>query len=80
METRTTNQLDDEMCTILQRTDFCEDNTIKLYSSMMQIFLILTRQNESEKDRLNLIFSPEESWPFLTLLEQHHCYLHRKEQ
>lgn len=44
MGTRTTNRLDDEMCTILQRTDLCEDNTIKLYSSVMQMFLRLTRQ------------------------------------
>lgn len=53
MGTRTTNRLDDEMCTILQRTDLCEDNTIKLYSSVMQMFLRLTRQMSLKTELTN---------------------------
>lgn len=65
-----TNRLDDEMRTILQRADLCEDDKIKLYNSALQRYLRLTRQNESEKDRLNLIYPPEEPRPLPTLPEQ----------
>lgn len=53
------SRLDNEMRTILQRTDISEDDKIKLYNNVLQRFLRLTRQNDSEKDLLKLIQSPE---------------------
>lgn len=57
--TTAVSRLDDDMKTILQRTDLSEDDKIKLYNSVLQRFLRLTRQNDSEKDVLNLIQPPE---------------------
>ncbi|XP_032081574.1 uncharacterized protein LOC116514209 [Thamnophis elegans] len=64
------DRLDDEMRNILQRHDLSEDDKIKLYNSVLQRYLRLTRQNESEKDKLNLIYPPGEPQPPPTLPEQ----------
>lgn len=70
MGTVAANRLDDEMRTVLQRADLGEEEKIKLYNSVLQRFLRLTRQNESEKDRLNLIYPSEEPQQPQALSEQ----------
>ncbi|KAG8139282.1 hypothetical protein E2320_002074 [Naja naja] len=52
--------LDNDMRAIFQRMDLSEDDKIKLYNLVLQRFLKLTRQNDSEKDILNLIHAPED--------------------
>ncbi|KAG8147991.1 hypothetical protein E2320_023048 [Naja naja] len=61
--TTAVSRLDSDMRDILQRADLCEDEKIKLYNSVLQRFLRLSRQNDSEKDRLNLIYPEEPRQP-----------------
>lgn len=41
---------------VLQRADLFGCEKIKLYNSALYKFLRLTRQNESEKDKLNIFY------------------------
>lgn len=63
------SQLDDDMWSILQSLALSEDIKIKRYNSVLQRFLRLFRQNESQKNTLNLIHLPEDFRQLFALLE-----------